>query len=125
MYRMADPNNIDEWYAQQDIRAALRTLDLAIKSGDISTVNTLITLNKSHEVEVPTAQYLLHGLIVAIYHSQPGAARLFIDNGANVHDNDVTSAASIGGRSLEIFEVLVEKGWDVNDLEPRGGTVLL
>ncbi|KAI9785037.1 MAG: hypothetical protein M1835_003436 [Candelina submexicana] len=129
---------------------ALGALASAVESGDISTVRALVTSNSSrvaadgvtpdrtlwnipskdfekHEINVPVTQYVTFGLVIAIARDQPVILRYFLDSGADFRDGSIASATG-WCKSLEIFEVLVEKGWDVNTLSmldtPVLGTVL-
>ncbi|KAI9696222.1 MAG: hypothetical protein M1836_005775 [Candelina mexicana] len=129
---------------------ALGALASAVESGDISTVRALVTSNSSrvvadgvtpdrtlwsilskdfekHEINVPVTQYVTFGLVIAISRDQPEILRYLLDNGADIQDGSVASATG-WCKSLEIFEALVENGWDVNTLSmldtPVLGTVL-
>ncbi|KAI9718521.1 MAG: hypothetical protein M1812_003972 [Candelaria pacifica] len=116
------------------IHAALQNLSSAVASGDISQVCVLVTSNKAsvesegvtssstrmrdpkahiHEINVPITQYATNGLRTAIHRDQPEIVRYLLDNGADIQDQSVLSSTMFC-RSVEIFETLIEKGWDIN-----------
>ena len=106
-----------------DTRDALKDLGRAIRDGDTATVRRLVASDTSN-LSVSRKQYLMNGLVTAIYSDQVEQARYLLNNGADIQDKEVTAAARLGG-SLKIFELLIEKGWDINTLDTHGDPVLL
>ena len=54
------------------------------------------------------------GLQSALDAGQVEVARFFLEQGAKLDENKVLEFAKSEGRSIEMFELFVEYGWDVN-----------
>jgi hypothetical protein len=95
----------------------LRTISGLCANGDLHSV---IKLFKNEELRNPDC--LRAGLLGAITTRQVQIARQLLEYGANICE-DATSGAA-GAKSIPIFELFVEYGWDVNSSVGFGETIL-
>jgi len=68
--------------------------------------------------------FLQRGLHNAVSTGQVEIARSFLEQGAKLDGQTVVKVARSGFRSIEIFELFVGCGWDVNTPGRGGYTVL-
>ncbi|CAF9921338.1 MAG: hypothetical protein HETSPECPRED_004497 [Heterodermia speciosa] len=64
------------------------------------------------ESEARTQQYLTQGLCAAIYHKDLRIAEILLNKVASIDSDVLSAAASV--KSLPIFQLLLEHGWDIN-----------
>lgn len=88
----------------------------ACASGDLARVTSLAI------AETPNAEYLTQGLLAAIYQQRIQIVEYLLNTGAVINRAIPNAAAS--AKSLAIFRLLVEHGWDVNDTVMGGETIL-
>ena len=75
-------------------------------SGDYEKVVGIV------QSEGRTQQYLTQGLCAAIYHKDLRIAEILLDKVASIDSDVLSAAASV--KSLPMFRLLLEHGWDVN-----------
>lgn len=94
-----------------------RTFRQTCASGDLPAVTSLIGS------QTRNADYLTQGLLAAINQEQIQICEYLINSGA-VIDRDISNAAA-SVKSIPIFKLLVEHGWDVNSPVIGGEPILL
>lgn len=94
----------------------------ACASGDSELVKSLLDQAPS-SLEWFRLEYLERGLFLAISCKKPNIAKLLLDQGAQISGG--TSLAAERARSIEMFELLLNHGWDVNLPSLHDWTVLL
>ena len=75
-------------------------------SGDYEKVVGIV------ESEARTQQYLTQGLCAAIYHKDLRIAETLLEKVASIDSDVLSAAASV--KSLPIFQLLLEHGWEIN-----------
>lgn len=93
-----------------------RAFQQVCASGDLAAVVSLLN------AESRSAEYLTQGLLAAIYEKRIQIAEYLLNNGA-VIDRDVSNAVA-SMKSIALFELLIEHGWDINSSVMGGETIL-
>ncbi|KAF6225512.1 hypothetical protein HO133_009512 [Letharia lupina] len=89
--------------------ASLHAFAEACANGNMDTAAILATGDDHY----PNTQYYLnHGLLASIIHKQLPIARFLLSHGATITPS--IAMAAVRGECIPIFELLLEKGWDVN-----------
>ena len=100
------------------IQKELEKIHRACENGDLETVQRLVQDEKYN----PNQTYLSDALATAVTFKRLPIVEYLLALGAEI-DRQVVSKAAIA-RSLPIFELMVQAGWDVNAPGLRGCTVL-
>ena len=87
-------------------------------------------LDGAVDVEEPLTDGLMNGLHLACAKGDKDSAQIYIDRGANVNARDGVDRtplhfAAANGKDLELIELLVENGADVNAQSIGGDTPLM
>lgn len=106
------------------LRSSIPTWDMdlyrqfaqACRSGVLANVAKLV------DTEPRNPEYLTQGLCAAIFENNVQIVEFLLDKGAAI-DRTVPSAAA-RVKSLPIFKLLLEHGWDINAPVMGAGTVL-
>ncbi len=99
--------------------ASLHAFAEACSNGNMDTVAILATGDDHY----PNTQYYLnHGLLASIISKQLPIARFLLSRGANITPS--IAIAAVKGECLPVFELLVEKGWNVNSPIMGGQTAI-
>lgn len=93
-----------------------RAFQQVCASGDLAAVASLL------HAETRSPEYLTRGLCAAIYENRIQVAEYLLNNGA-VIDRDVSNAVAFA-KSIVLFELLIEHGWDINSSVMGGETIL-
>ena len=88
----------------------------ACRSGNLATVTELI------DSKPRTRHCLIDGLVGAILENNIQIVKFLLDRGTVIHRAVAMAAAHV--KSLSIFQLLLEHGWDINTPVMRAGTVL-
>ena len=94
-----------------------RRFEQACRSGVLANVAELVDTGPR------TPEYLTRGLCAAIYHKNIEIVECLLNRGATIDRSIPTAAAWV--RSLPIFELLLEHGWDINAPVMGAGTTLM
>lgn len=100
-----------------------KTLELQLEferacaSGDLADVAELVDAGPR------SPEYLSQGLFSAIYHKNVEIVKLLLGRGVAI--NRAVPVAAAKARSLPIFQLLLEHGWDINAPVMWGETVLM
>lgn len=93
-----------------------RAFQQVCASGDLAAVVNLLN------AETRSAEYLTQGLLAAIYEKRIQIAEYLLNNGAAIDRVVPIAAASV--KSIALFELLIEHGWDINSPVLGGETIL-
>ncbi|KAI9864036.1 MAG: hypothetical protein M1813_003352 [Trichoglossum hirsutum] len=97
---------------------AIHTIERASGSGDLETIVALVD-----ELKL-APENLQHSLLLAVASEDIQIARYLLDKGASI-DSGVVFAAAYKAKSIPVFELLVEYGWDINaPVKEKGSTAL-
>lgn len=99
---------------------SLQAIYLACASGDIVKVRKLLEPGRRPQA------YLNHGLVAAVAEGRPPRGypelvRYLFQQGAEM--NDAIPVSALGSQSSEVFQVLLDFGWDINSLNGNAGPV--
>lgn len=75
-------------------------------SGDLANVTKLANVGSR------SPEYLTHGLMAAIYQNNVQIVEFILDKGVAI--DRAVSVAATSVKSLPIFQLLMEHGWDIN-----------
>ena len=98
-------------------REAIELVEQASRSSDLDTISSLV-----HEHHL-TSEDLQIALSWAVRGKQPQIIRCFLDQGVRIGRRAAVAAAAV--RSLAVYMLLVEYGWDVNAPLAGGQTTLM
>ena len=100
----------------QDVDASRRGIWLASTAGDTQQLQRI----REHICVLPSNEsrlFLEHGLLCAIYVGQLDTARFLMSCGARLSRLPARGAVALNSCKEEIFQLLIDDGWDVNSLE--------
>ena len=98
-------------------REAIELVEQASRSSDLDTISSLV-----HEHHL-TSEDLQAALSWAVRGKEPQIIRYFLDQGVRIGRRAALAAAAV--RSLAVYMLLVEYGWDVNAPLAGGQTTLM
>lgn len=94
-----------------------RVFQQVCASGDLEKVIGLV------KAEIRDVEYLTEGLLAAVFQKHFRIVEYLLDQGAVIDRAVANAAASV--RSLAIFRLLLERGWDINAPVMGNNTALL
>lgn len=115
---MAIPDLDPRYHPSYEASKALDRIYQAIEAENLQAVRSLV----EDESYNPTPHYLSQALAKAIWSTRISIVQYLLDHGAGIDRGVVGAAAK--AKSLAIFEMMVQAGWDVNSPKFRGHTVL-
>ncbi|KAL8788504.1 MAG: hypothetical protein Q9195_007281 [Heterodermia aff. obscurata] len=106
------------YFPSYEASQVLEKIYSAIETADLEIVKTLVKDKDYH----PTTKYLPQALAKAVDSQQVSIVQYLLSEGAGI-DRAVLAAAA-QAKSLPIFEIMVQAGWDVNAPMFGGHTML-
>ena len=98
-------------------REAIELVEQASQSSDLETIRSLV-----HEHNL-TSEDLQRALYWAVRSKEPQIIRYFLDQGVRIGRRAALAAAAV--RSLAVYMLLAEYGWDVNAPLSGGETTIM
>jgi hypothetical protein len=84
----------------------------AAKINDLQALRSILSVNKEHISPGEATTEMQDACAAAALANHPKAVELLIDSGCWISPDVI--CATLEGKSKDVFEMLIAKGWDVN-----------